>query len=131
MYGQEKHISNPSEKTNLKLLNKKYLEELSPNSDIKMWVKIILVNEKEEQYKIERKLNGVKQNDNSVTLEKDYVNVMWLQNREWKKVAVAPNYYISRLLLPEDIEGFCFFDGERLDNFFNESDSLYKNLSIM
>lgn len=122
LYGQEKHISNSSERISVNLVNKKYLEEVEPNSEIKMWVKLSLVNEKQEQYLIERVLKGCKESDNSITLQKDYVNVMWLQGREWKRIAMMPHYFISRLLLPEDIEGFCFFDGERLDNFFNESD---------
>lgn len=96
-------------------INEEVLHERELGKPIEMQVKIELGNDKPE-YVVQRILRGYPKDSGDEIDYHDYFSVTYLDGKDWKQ-HMQPTYFIN-YFLPEDINDFFFFDGEKLDEFF-------------
>lgn len=136
LYGTEKHLS--SDEKDLPIINTKALKE-KPNGLITMRVEIKLADRNGEKFKIERELRLFNSGGKNIVNDKDtklpipvgstpviHKKFQWYDDGGW----ISTEYFDKSIrdLLPEDLATYFLFDGEKLEDFFEQADGTKKGI---
>ena len=123
LYGKEKHLEEKYK--GYPLVNTMILNELEPGKKCNVGVLVQMKDEKGEKIIIGRSLKFQKSKDGklikvqdsmSKSLDGSTFKMVQQINKDMEEVK-EPEYVLSRLI-PESIEEYFFFDGERLNDYF-------------
>ena len=138
LYGTEKHIG--SSEKDFPTINSKALKE-KPDGIVNMQVRIKLADSKGDKFMIQRhlsllnngELNTVTDKGTGILIPKDStpsISTMfqWYDSDKggWKNT----EYFDKEIkdLLPEDLATYFLFDGEKLEDFFEQTDNTKKGI---
>ncbi|MBI5002096.1 AAA family ATPase [Candidatus Woesearchaeota archaeon] len=116
LYGKEDDVlSNYDEENKVGIVNEQLLRELAPGERTVVRVRINMGNENPE-YIIER-TSTYRKRDNGFLEKIDEKFVIMEATEQGFKPAINPTTRV-KAILPNEIKGYFFFDGEKLDEFF-------------
>ena len=136
LYGTEKHLG--SDEKDLPIINTRILKE-KPSGYVRMRVKLVLSDDSGDKFQIERKLSIMNGGTNAVrdkqlgilipegaTPDVTKTFQMYVPNKGWK----STEYFDKSVkeLLPEDLAMYFLFDGEKLEDFFEQTDDTKKGI---
>ena len=136
LYGTEKHLD--SDDRDLPIINTRVLKE-KPSGYINMRVKLILSDNSGDRVQIERKLSLLNGGTNTIYDKKlgilipDKATPNEIKTFQWydpRKGWESTNYFDKNVkeLLPEDLATYFLFDGEKLEDFFDQTDDTKKGI---
>lgn len=124
LYGKEKHLDKSSK--GLDIYNTSTMEEAKPREIVKVGVQIELKDDEGTKIILARGLSFEKTAENKImritgsSIEPDgsvFKMIKYLNN-EAEEIE-TPNYVLGRMI-PESIQEYFFFNGERLEDYFKE-----------
>ena len=123
LYGKEKHIDQKNK--GLPIVNTLTINEMEPGDKCNVVVKIHMIDDENKRIIIGRRINYKKLNNGKLGMTSDnYSNLpdgsifeMIKQEKNDMVEVKDPEYVLNRLI-PESIEEYFFFDGERLNDYF-------------
>lgn len=127
LYGKELH-SSKTKYAGLPIYNLLSANELKIGEDLEVEAEILLNSGKEEKIQITRTAVFSKGEDGEIKSIPDLTSdsedgsklmAMRLIRKEWTKV--TDPFYVVRRIIPENLEEYFFFDGEKLDQYFRET----------
>lgn len=139
LYGTEKHFG--SDEEDLPIVNTRALKE-KPDGLVNMHVSLTLADGTGDKYKITRKMSLYNSGDTSnVTYDKDTgtripltstpsitktFQIYYPDRGGWE----TTDYFNKEVyrLLPEDLAAYFLFDGEKLEDFFEQADNTRKGI---
>jgi DNA sulfur modification protein DndD len=123
LYGKEKHLEGKYE--GFPLVNKITLNELEPGKKCNVGVLIQMKDEEGKKIIIGRSLKFQKLKDGEMITVRDPLSsssdgatFMMIQQIKKDMVDVKDPEYVLNRLIPESIEEYFFFDGEKLNDYF-------------
>lgn len=123
LYGKEKHLEGKYE--GFPLVNKITLNELEPGKKCNVGVLIQMKDEEGKKIIIGRSLKFQKSKDGEMITVRDPLSsssdgatFMMIQQIKKDMVDVKDPEYVLNRLIPESIEEYFFFDGEKLNDYF-------------
>lgn len=138
LYGKEKY--HDTDQTSLPIINKDVLIN-KPSGLVDMSVELNLVNESGSKIRIERRLSLLNNNQTEMEVDNEYGILIpkkstpsvlerysWFDPKRggWK----TTEYFATEIkaLLPEDLFRYFLFDGEQLEEFFENIDGVRKGI---
>lgn len=123
LYGKELHVG--TKYRGLPIVNTMTISQLKPEERCKVEVEIQLFDEEDQKIIVHRSLSYQKTDNGNVRKIPDSMShypdgsrfEMMRQIRGDMIQVTDPRFVISKLI-PESIEGYFFFDGEQLNNYF-------------
>lgn len=137
LYGTEKHLD--SDEKDLPIVNTKELQE-KPTGLLRMYVKLILSDEHGDKFRIERRLSLFNDGGTKIITDKDTglsipekstpTITRTFQIYDPSKGWETTEYFDKSVqeLLPEDLAIYFLFDGEKLEDFFEQIDDTKKGI---
>ena len=117
LYGEERHLNEEAE--GLPLMNEKVYVELEPGTSAQVVVELGL-GEEDLKYRIRREANAFRREDGDISIRVESEPIVSFRTRNDWRNSNQPTYTINQLV-PEGISQFFFFDGEQLDDFFQQN----------
>lgn len=122
LYGEEKHLGRVEEQyKGFPLVNTAVLEELEPRKQCDVEVKVVMHNKGGEKIIVERTQRFEKLEDGGAEEVWDQKFQVWRQEKRGDAKPVSNPEYVLGGLMPESIEEYFFFDGERLNEYFRSA----------
>lgn len=125
-YGNEKHLG--EKYRGLPVISVPTLEKIKPNENSQVEVEIQMLDEELNRMIFRRTLTFRKSDDGDIRSIPDPLSnspdgSKFEMMRQIKKemIAVSSPIYVLGRLIPESLEEYFFFDGERLNDYFKES----------
>lgn len=118
LYGNENHID-----TKYGGLPRVHIPafEQTKNEPVEVVVEIQLIDSDGNKRKITRKQIFRKLDEARVVESPALLSYMWQEERDWKGPSIDSDaQYVINNLIPESLEEYFFFDGERMDLYFRE-----------
>lgn len=126
LYGKELHMG--TKYRGLPIINIRSINILNPGEKCNVEVEIQLFDDEDQKIIIRRKLCFQKLDDGSVRKIPDTMSycpdgsrIEMMRQIRGDMVEVQDPKFVINKLIPEDMEGYFFFDGERLNDFFRQA----------
>jgi len=127
LYGEERHLKDTDHDSQLPIVNEHVWHTL-PIGDTAIVEVEVALGDIDIEYIIKRQAKVYRHPNGDFAIREDAdPTVMYLLRNSWC-TSEDPNYTINSLL-PSSISHFFFFDGERLDKFFQAPSSQTSNVS--
>jgi len=118
LYGNENHID--TKYSGLPRVHVPAFDQ-AKNELVEVLVEIQLIHSEGNKRRITRKQSFRKDDDGKVIELSPSLSQMWQEDRDWKGPNVdADAQFVIKNLIPESLEEYFFFDGERMDLYFRE-----------
>lgn len=124
LYGDEMFKSEMN--TGRHTINETALFELKPEESTFVSVAVTLGNEKPE-YKFERKVKWSMSGGKPYYEPSTFVGNQISKEKGWEPIG-DPEWVIDRRFIPRDLRGFFFFDGEKMDDYFEDTSKIKSNV---
>ncbi len=126
LYGKEKHMG--SKYAGLPMVNTLAAEELENGKIIEVEVEIQLRDQDGKKINLKRNMSYKKSDEGKllkiphpIANSEDGSRLTMMREINRDMIDVEDPSYVLRYLIPESIEEYFFFDGERLDDYFRET----------
>ena len=124
LYGKEKHLREEKYK-GLPVLNTIVLDELNPGESCEVEVEIKMLDEEDNKMVFRRTLAYHKSEGGGITKipladSPDGSKFEMLKQKGNDMIIVFEPQYVLKRLIPESLERYFFFDGEKLNEYFTE-----------
>lgn len=107
-------------------INETALFELKPGESTFVSVIVTLGNEKPE-YKFKREEKYSLVGDRPYIDSQSFVGHQISKEKGWEPIG-NPEWIIDRKFIPRDLRGFFFFDGEKMDDYFEDTSKIKSNV---
>ena len=126
LYGREKHLREEKYK-GLPILNTIVLDELNPGESCEVEVEIKMLDEEDNKMVFRRTLAFRKSEGGGITKipladSPDGSKFEMLKQKGKDMIIVFEPQYVLKRLIPESLERYFFFDGEKLNEYFTATD---------
>lgn len=108
------------------IINETALFELKPEETTFVSVAVTLGNNKPE-YKFERKVEYAMTAGKPYSELEKFVGNQISKEKGWESLG-NPDWIIDRKFIPRDLRGFFFFDGEKMDDYFEDMGKIKSNV---
>ncbi len=108
------------------IANSLAIQELEPNQSMVVSVAVYL-GDSSIEYKIERRTTFTKYKNATREDSTELYCYTITRDKGWSRKA-DPEWFITKNFIPKDLRGFFFFDGEKMDKYFEDTSSVKSNV---
>ena len=108
------------------IANSYAVQELESDKSLEVSVAVYL-GESSPEYKIERKTIFIKHKNVASEGLSEFYGYNITRDKGWSRMP-DPNWFINKHFIPKDLRSFFFFDGEKMDKYFEDTSSVKTNV---
>ena len=108
------------------IANSLAIQELKPDQSLVVSVAVYL-GDTSPEYKIERRTTFTKYKNAASEGITELCAYAITREKGWSRMS-DPEWFITKNFIPKDLRGFFFFDGEKMDKYFEDTSSVKLNV---